>query len=205
MLFTIGHSIHELDEFVLLLSQYKIDYVLDVRSIPYSKYAENYNREILDKYLLQHKIHYSYMGTYFGARQEDKTLYSQEGYLDFEKVRSTSLFLKGVNNVKKGLSQGYNIALMCTEKDPFDCHRAIMVARGFELEGSNIKHILFDGSLMDQKELDNRLLDKYFPNRNQLTIFDYDKPQDEEEFLKQAYIMRNKEIGYHLKLEQEDY
>lgn len=204
MLFTIGHSIHELDEFVLLLSQYKIDYVLDVRSTPYSNYAENYNREILDKYLPQHKIHYSYMGTYFGARQENKTLYSQEGYLDFEKVRSTSLFLKGVDNVKKGLSQGHNIALMCTEKDPFDCHRAIMVARGFELEGSDIKHILFDGSLMDQKELDNRLLDKYFPNRNQLTIFDYDKPQDEEELLKQAYIMRNKEIGYHLKLEQED-
>ncbi len=204
MLFTIGHSIHELDEFVLLLSQYKVDYVLDVRSTPYSKYAENYNREILNKYLPQHKIHYSYMGTYFGARQENKTLYSQEGYLDFEKVRSTTLFLKGVDNVKKGLLQGHNIALMCTEKDPFDCHRAIMVARGFELEGSDIKHILFDGSLMDQKELDNRLLDKYFPNRNQLTIFDYDKPQDEEELLKQAYIMRNKEIGYHLKLEQED-
>lgn len=201
MLFTIGHSIHQLDEFVLLLSQYKIDYVLDVRSTPYSKYAENYNREILNKYLPLNKIHYSYMGAYFGARQENKALYSQEGYLDFEKVRSTSLFLKGVDNVKKGLSQGYNIVLMCTEKDPFDCHRAIMVARGFELEGFDVKHILFDGSLIDQKELDNRLLDKYFPGRNQLTIFDYDKPQDEEELLKQAYIMRNKEIGYHLETE----
>lgn len=201
MLFTIGHSIHQLDEFVLLLSKYKIDYVLDVRSTPYSKYAENYNREILDEYLLSNKIHYSYMGAYFGARQENKTLYSQEGYLDFEKVRSAALFLKGVDNVKKGLSQGYNIALMCTEKDPFDCHRAIMVARGFELESFDVKHILFDGSLMDQKELDNRLLDKYFPDRNQLTIFDYDKPRDEEELLKQAYIMRNKEIGYHLETE----
>lgn len=201
MLFTIGHSIHQLDEFVLLLSQYKIDYVLDVRSTPYSKYAENYNREILNKYLLLNKIHYSYMGAYFGARQENKTLYSQEGYLDFEKVRSTSLFLKGVDNVKKGLSQGYNIVLMCTEKDPLDCHRAIMVARGFELEGFDVKHILFDGSLINQKELDNILLDKYFPDRNQLTIFDYDKPQDEEELLKQAYIMRNKEIGYHLETE----
>lgn len=201
MLFTIGHSTHQLDEFLLLLSQYKIDYVLDVRSTPYSKYAENYNREILNKYLLSHNIHYSYMGAYFGARQENKTLYSQEGYLDFEKVRSTSLFLKGIDNVKKGLSQGYNIVLMCTEKDPFDCHRAIMVARGFELEGSDVKHILIDGSLMDQKELDKRLLDKYFPDRNQLTILDHDKPQDEEELLIQAYIMRNKEIGYYLETE----
>lgn len=201
MLFTIGHSVHQIEEFVFLLSQYKIDYVLDVRSVPYSKYAENYNREKLDKYLLSHKIQYSYMGAFFGARPENKMLYSKEGYLDFEKVRSTPLFLRGVDNVKKGLSEGHNIVLMCTEKDPFDCHRAIMVAREFELEGTDVEHILPDGSSMNQRELDNRLLDRYFPDRNQLTIFDYDKPQDEEELLKQAYKMRNKEIGYHLESE----
>lgn len=198
MLFTIGHSTHALDEFISLLSQYKIDYILDVRSIPYSKYAKQYNRETLDRYLQQHHIHYAYMGTYFGARQANPALYAPDGYVDFEKVRSTPLFATGMKNVEKGLLQKHEIALMCTEKEPLNCHRAIMVARAFELEGYDIKHILFDGSLLDQKELNDRLLKKYFQNSDQMTLFD-DEFHSANGLLKQAYIMRNKEIGYRLK------
>ena len=39
-LFTIGHSQHTVNYFVALLKKYNINYVLDVRSTPYSKYAE---------------------------------------------------------------------------------------------------------------------------------------------------------------------
>lgn len=173
MLFTIGHSLHQLDEFLLLLSKHGIDYVIDVRSTPYSKIAGDYNKESIEKQLLSRKIHYSYMGKYFGARQKNRSLYSKEGYLDFEKVRSTPLFQEGMDSIQKGLSQGYNIALMCTEKDPFDCHRAIMVARGFELEGSDVKHIMYDGSLIDQKEL--RYEELYAPTKELLG--DYQKKE----------------------------
>lgn len=48
-LFTVGHSQHKMEYFVKLLKIYDIDYVLDVRSVPYSKYAEQFDREILEK------------------------------------------------------------------------------------------------------------------------------------------------------------
>lgn len=48
-LYTIGHSQHTIEYFVKLLKMYNIGYVLDVRSVPYSKYAEQFNREILEK------------------------------------------------------------------------------------------------------------------------------------------------------------
>lgn len=138
------------------------------------------------------------MGSYFGARPKRTDLYCDEGYLDFERVRKSSQFLKGFNNVVLGLKNGNNIVLMCTEKDPFDCHRAIMVARAFDLSGIEINHILADGKVQSQSILNERLLNKYYPDRNQMTFFDYINNEKDIDYLSMAYRLRNKEIGYHL-------
>jgi uncharacterized protein (DUF488 family) len=37
--YTISHSNVAVDKFVLLLQKYRIEVLLDVRSVPYSKYA----------------------------------------------------------------------------------------------------------------------------------------------------------------------
>lgn len=198
LLYTIGHSQHEFGYFSNLLKIYDINYLLDVRSTPYSKYAETYNKELLSSLLSTKGIKYSFMGKFFGARPDNAELYNEEGYLDFEKVSYSDLFIKGIESVDLGLKRGNNIVLMCTEKDPIDCHRAIMVARAFSLRGIDVKHILPNGKYQTQQELDERLLDKYFPDRAQLSIFNYDKVISAEENIKLAYRERNKEIGYHL-------
>lgn len=198
LLYTIGHSQHEFGYFSNLLKIYEINYLLDVRSTPYSKYAETYNKELLSSLLSTKGIKYSFMGKFFGARPDNAELYNEEGYLDFEKVSYSDLFIKGIKSVNLGLKRGNNIVLMCTEKDPIDCHRAIMVARAFSLRGIDVKHILPNGKYQTQQELDERLLDKYFPDRAQLSIFNYDKVISVEENIKLAYRERNKEIGYHL-------
>lgn len=197
-LYTIGHSQHSINYFASLLKKYNIDYLLDVRSTPYSKYAEQYNKENISRYMNFSEIKYSFMGKYFGARPQDKALYNSEGYLDFEKVRESTFFNRGVKNVILGLNQGHKIALMCTEKEPIDCHRAILVARAFELQGINAKHILADGSVMTQQQLNEQLLQRYFPDRRQLTLFSYENQKDDQEYLVEAYQIRNREIGYYI-------
>lgn len=198
LLYTIGHSRYEFEYFANLLKKFEINYLLDVRSTPYSKYAETFNREQLENSLASEGITYFFMGKFFGARPDNTDLYSKEGYLDFEKTSRSDLFITGMENVKLGLKKGNNIVLMCTEKDPIDCHRAIMVARAFSLEGIDVQHILPDGKLQTQQELNRRLLDRYFPDRTQLSLFDYNDPVNDEEIIKSAYRKRNKEIGYHL-------
>lgn len=198
LLFTIGHSKHEFEWFVQMLKKYDINYLLDVRSMPYSRYADTYNRENIDRLLTSEGIHYSFMGKYFGARPDNEALYDSDGCLNFERVRVSEQFLKGKENVKVGLEQGNNIALMCTEKDPIDCHRAIMVARAFDLDGIDVSHIMPDGSIQSQKTLDMRLLNMYFPNRAQLSLLDFETPVRDEERLIQAYRKRNRDIGYHI-------
>ena len=129
-------------------------------------------------------------------------MYNNKGYLDFEKVAQSERFNIGVKNVILGLEQNNNIALMCTEKDPIDCHRAILVARAFELRGIEVNHILSDGTLQNQRKLDERLLDMYFPEREQLSIFNYNDIPDDDEYITRAYRKRNEEIGYHIDLKQ---
>lgn len=197
-LFTIGHSQYSVKYFVEVLNKYGIDYLLDVRSIPYSKYAEQYNKESISKELNHVNIKYVFMGNYFGARPQNMELYNDEGYLDFERVRKSQDFCKGIENVIMGLNQGHRIALMCTEKEPIDCHRAILVARAFELRMVYAKHILSNGKILTQKQLDEQLLEKYFPDRRQLSLFTYEKQISEEEYLAEAYKIRNGEIGYYI-------
>ncbi|MCI6190044.1 MAG: DUF488 domain-containing protein [Clostridium sp.] len=198
-LFTIGHSQHTVNYFVALLKKYNINYVLDVRSTPYSKYAEQFNRENISSFLNKVNINYSFMGKYFGARPLEKSLYAAEGYLDFEKVAQSERFNKAMENVILGLEGGNKIALMCTEKDPIDCHRAIMVSRAFnKKKGIEVEHILPNGDIQTQKELDNRLVNKYFANRGQLSLFNYEDTMSEEEYISQAYHKRNEEIGYRI-------
>lgn len=196
-LYTIGHSTVNMDFFLNLLKKYKVDYLFDVRSIPYSKYARQFNRETLANVLKRNGIEYVYMGTYFGARQVDCTLYDNEGVLDFEKVRDTDQFKLRLKSTKRGLAKGHNIVLMCAEKDPFDCHRAIMLARGFEIDGTDVKHILHDGSILSQKDFNKRLLEYFFPNRKQSVLNFYgENEKSEQEYLLEAYRLRNKQIGY---------
>ena len=192
-LYTVGHSTFPREHLTDLLKKYEIDYLLDVRSTPFSKYTPQYNSDDLKRYLFNENINYAPMGKYFGARQENSAYYP-EGFLDFELFRESSVFIQGVENVIKGL-ESHNIALMCTEKNPIDCHRAIMVARGFELQGVDVMHILHDFTTITQERLNQELLDQYFPDRGQISLFQ-EQNMTEEEYLAEAYRSRNKEIGY---------
>jgi uncharacterized protein (DUF488 family) len=202
-IFTVGHSTHTIEHFLYLLELHKINCVVDVRSTPYSKYASQFNSEQLKKFLKENDMHYIFMGKELGARWEDRSLYTKEGYLDFEKVRKTSLFNSGIKRVEDGIDKGFNIALMCTEKDPIDCHRTILVAPKFYGNGYEVKNILENGDVQTQEDIENRLLDIYFPDRMQVTIFEVlgDKKSDAE-LIEEAYKLRNRDIGYNIEKEK---
>ena len=197
--YTIGCSTNTSEEFLNLLCEHKINCLVDVRSTPFSKYTSQFNKENLQLLLRKSKIEYIWMGKEFGARRDDRSLYNQGGYLDFEKVRKSKEFLSGIERIRNGLKKEYKIALMCTEKDPIDCHRTILVAKGLEDNGIKVRHIMKNGDLCDQYDIETRLLDMYFKDRNQIN-FDMllGNSLTEEEMIKEAYIKRNKDIGYEL-------
>ena len=192
VVYTVGHSNHPIEEFLKLLVKHNINCICDVRSMPYSRFTEQYNRENIKEYLSEHNIKYLFFGEEFGARREEKSLLT-DGMVDFEKVAKNEKFIKGIERIEKGLDKGYRIALMCTEKEPIECHRTILVSRNLFLKGMVILHILSDGTAVYHEKIEEELVEKYFPNRNQLSIFDMNETID---YLKEAYKKANNDIGY---------
>lgn len=195
-IYTIGHSNHTIESFVNLLKEYDINCIVDVRSTPYSKFHSQFNRENIKSELKKNGIYYIFMGEELGARRSDRSLYTIKGYLDFEKTVKSSKFLKGISRIKEGLSKGFNIALMCTEKNPMECHRNIMIAKYFYDNGFVVKNILDNGEIVTQEEITKQLVDIYFPNRNQISMLPEEDIQDYDELIKRSYQKRNEEIGY---------
>ncbi|MNI86649.1 hypothetical protein D3C73_1437580 [compost metagenome] len=82
-------------------------------------------------------------------------------------------------------------------QDPINCHRAILVGRALREKGFDVKHILHEGTLASQDELEERILEKYFSTRNQLTIDALlGQEPTKEELIIEAYRKSNREIGY---------
>jgi len=190
-LFTIGYSGYPtVESFIAELRKYGIQILIDVRSNPFSAYYEIYNKDRLSAALKQAGIYYCNYAKQFGARQEDLHYY-RSGRLDFELFAQSPQFLEGIQSVEASTAV---IAFMCAEKHPQECHRAILVSRAFSNRGHPVTHITPDGTLT-QKDLESTLLDTYFPDRDQETLFSEDV-MSEEEYIAQAYRLRNDEIGF---------
>lgn len=194
-IYTIGYAGFSRDAFIEELKKYRISVLIDVRSSPFSSFHQEYNRDLLEPALKNNKIYYRNYAKEFGARQDDIKLYSSDGYLDFEKVAKSDNFQNGLLKLRNSMEQGYTPALMCAEKNPFDCHRAILVSRAFYECGCNVIHILPGNKTCSQGDLNKALLEKYFPGRDQISMFGN---SEEDDLVKEAYKKRNSEIGYRM-------
>ena len=185
--FTIGHSTHPIEKFVDLLKQHNIEAVADVRSSPYSQYNPQYNRETLKKTLQEHEIQYVFLGDELGARRTERGCYV-DGQAVYERVAQLPAFKEGIERVKKG-AQKMQIALICAEKDPIECHRAVLISRQLAQEKVEVQHILEDGNIQEQGELEERLLSLSGLQGGDLF-------RSSEEVLAEAYERRGQHIAY---------
>lgn len=196
-IFAIGHSNYPYDKLIEMIKKYGIDCVVDIRETPYSKYNTQYNREVLRENLKSSGFTYVYMGHEFGAKRQTKESYNDDGYADFEKVIKEELFLKGIERITKGINMGYKIVLLGAMQEPIRCHRSIMLGKYLNEKGFDVKYIMHEGNIVDQDYIEEDLLNKYFSDRNQLSIdslLGIDKLR--EEMIEEGYKLANKEIGY---------
>lgn len=194
--FTIGYAGFLLDDFIKELKKYNIDVVIDVRSFPYSERYPDYNKPAIESALKNVGIYYKNYANEFGARQKNRAFYSSNGYLDFDVFSKSEQFQNGVEKMINSTKKGYTIVFMCAEKEPIQCHRTILVAREFDKLGFSVIHLMPNGITKDQRKIDEELLEKHFPNINQINMFEYQ--MSDEEYLDAAYKKQNEQIGYHL-------
>lgn len=204
IIYTVGHSTHQLDYFLELLKEYGVTCLIDVRSVAASSYNPQYNKEPLINFLKRNGIQYLHFAEEFGARHNDPELLDNEGKVDFEKVRKSWAFKNGIERIWHGLDKGFTISLMCSESEPFDCHRFSMISIALDKDGFDVKHIMKDKTLKTNADLENQLLKKYNKKIPKPDIFNPNVTIEDQ--LTEAYRLKNKEIAFspYSKLPQEE-
>ncbi len=187
MLYTIGHSNHPIAVFIDLLQQHGITALGDVRSHPYSRYVPQYSRDPLKTVIANTGMTYVFLGKELGARSNNPACY-QQGKVQYDRLAQEPQFAEGLNRVRQGMER-YCIALMCSEKDPLDCHRAMLVARRIFETGIPVQHIHADGRLESHQELESRLL-------TVCNLPEGDMFKTREEFILEAYQIQGVRIAY---------
>ena len=159
-----------------------------MRSAPYSRYSPQFNRESLGNALKQDGIKYVILGRELGARSDDPSCY-EDGRVQYARLARADLFRSGIERVERG-SKHHRVALMCAEKDPMECHRAILVAPALLQGGMSVQHILWDGRIEDHEALVERLLVSLGLGQNNTF------PELRGEIVEQALRLQEHRIAY---------
>ena len=149
--FTIGHSNRNMNEFIEILLKYKIKALVDVRRFPKSTRYPHFNKEVLEQALQKIGIKYIWMGENLGG-------YRNGGYEEYMK---TEKYLGGINELIEiiGNSPG-PIAIMCSERLWFKCHRKFIADTLVE-KGYEVIHIIDKDKIQIHKPRKNsKLLEK---------------------------------------------
>ena len=120
-LFTIGYGARSLDEFLAALKAHGIEFLIDVRSAPYSKFKPEFSKDLLEHHLERAGIRYVFMGDALGGQPKDPACYT-DGKVDYDKVRGQPFFQAGLERLKRAFEQPRRVALMCSEGRPEQVH-----------------------------------------------------------------------------------
>ncbi len=218
-LYTIGHTTQSQEAFLDMVNAFHIDCIIDVRSMPYSKYAIQFNQDVLRKFLSENGVMYAHFGTEFGARRSDclKETKQKDGstvlQVNFELGAKTDNLKMGMRRLDKALSQKRTVALMCTESNPLDCHRFSFLSRYLVDNGYEVGHVMRDKSSNEivcrtHKELEDEMIHEYLSKRNPELLKTEEQLLQEgffpgfveactkEEQRNAAYRLKNRDIGY---------
>ncbi len=155
-IYTIGYGDRTIDEFIALLQRYAIEYLVDIRSMPYSKYKPEFSKAPLETKLGQSKIKYIFMGDLLGGQPKDVSYYT-DGKVDYALLKQSEFYKKGIFRLKTALTKQLIVALMCSEKKPHECHRSKLIGETLAQNGVAVMHIDENGLLQTQQTLLNQL------------------------------------------------
>ena len=138
--YTVGHSNHSWPVFLALLRGAGIETLVDVRTKPMSAWSPFANRRTLECLLPEAGIEYRYMGKWLGGKPSDPSLYQANGKPDYRRMRDLPGFKKDIAALVE-LGSERTTAILCSEEDPTECHRRLMLGPAFDSLRCSLLHI----------------------------------------------------------------
>jgi uncharacterized protein (DUF488 family) len=143
-IWTIGHSTHPFDEFILILKSFDIEVVADVRSMPGSRKFPQFNKENLQNLLPENDIDYIHLPELGGRRKVKKdsknTAWHHPAFRGYADYMETNDFKEGIDKLIS-IAETKRTAVMCAEALWWRCHRS-MIADYLKLKSWIVIHII---------------------------------------------------------------
>ena len=156
-IYTVGHSDHSTHDLIVLLKRHRIACVIDVRSQPYSRWANQFNRETLVYDLQQAGLAYRFMGDAIGGRPGDPTLYDPgQECPNYARMEQTARYQAGIDQLL-ALARTETVALMCSEGDHRQCHRHMLITQTLLDRDVQVRHIQPDGITVQGERIPKQL------------------------------------------------
>lgn len=151
-IYSIGHGSRSAEELLELLKKYDIAWLIDVRSQPYSKFHPQFSKNNLQRFIEENGIRYVFMGDTLGGRPTNADCY-RNGKVDYDILKTKDFFRQGIERLKTAYTKDLSIAIMCSERNPAECHRTRLIGRVLTDENILIQHITEKGTLKGQAEV----------------------------------------------------
>jgi uncharacterized protein (DUF488 family) len=143
-IWTIGHSTRTLEEFLGLLTEYRIEAIADVRRFPGSRRYPHFAGDALAATLPAHGIAYQWLPKLGGRRKvqpgSPNTAWRNASFQGYADYTATAEFAEGLAELLK-LAASKRTALMCAEAVWWRCHRSI-ISDVLKLRGIEVIHII---------------------------------------------------------------
>lgn len=156
MIYSIGHGNKKIEDFLNELNSFKISYLIDVRTSPYSKYNPQFNREMLKSDLEKSKITYAYLGDTLGGLPSDRSCYV-DGKVDYDLIKEKDFFKEGLTRLIVANEKNLNVAIMCSESKPEECHRSKLIGQELLKRNISLLHIVAPEKTKEQITVMNEL------------------------------------------------
>jgi uncharacterized protein (DUF488 family) len=149
---TIGYGNRSLEDTIHLLQRESVQYLIDVRSSPKSRFKPEFSASPLDTALRQVGIRYVFMGDTLGGRPDDVTCY-ENGHVIYALVQEKPFFKEGIQRLQSALSQNLKVCVLCSEGRPTDCHRSKLIGVALDKLGVNVVHLDEKGEHVSQADV----------------------------------------------------
>jgi len=159
MIHTIGYGGRSMPEFLDVLQAAEVEYLVDVRSAPYSKFKPEFSKRALAAELAARGIRYVFMGDALGGKPNDAAARDASGHVDYEHLRRRPALHEGLESLEAGWEGGHRIALMCSEGKPQECHRTKLLAEELVANGVPVAHIDEHGTIRSHAEIMDMITD----------------------------------------------
>lgn len=177
-IYTVGYTLFQqgntidVEKLFNKLKEFNIDFLVDVRSVPFSKQYPQCNAdnmkvtgkrlgipymnmpEIGAKANSQQEVFSKAADIFFeheffpiakSYRPEKTELQDFEEIVDFRKFRCDEYFISGLKRIEDAYNKDFALCLMCSEKKPMDCHRYFLISKALEQRFGDwleVRHII---------------------------------------------------------------